>query len=258
MRLFAISATSALLTSVASAQDTFSFVLYDARSGAFVSAGGSCIDGDAIAGGAAVVSRVVPGRGVVHTQSYYHPDNQALSARLLQVGLSAKPLLDSLTRADVSLTPSFRQYVAVSADGEVAAFTGRDCAAWAGQRTGAGYAMAGNILLDSTVLAAMEAALLASRTRGDDMLQQARATLLAAATPGADRRCLADRISCRSAFLRLAFPDDAPSELALDVRVLYPEGGRDPIVSLLGRLEGNADAAAAAARLIQRVGPSPE
>ena len=238
----------AVATSAAVAQDTFSFVLYDEATGAFVSAGGSCIDGDAVAGGAAVISRVLPGRGVIHTQSYYHADNQALGTRLLAGGLSAKPLLDSLIAGDVSLTASFRQYIVYTADGpggrgQRAAYTGEDSADWKGHRSGEGYVLAGNILLDSTVLLRMEAALLAARSEGADLAAQGRAALRAAAVPGADRRCLAAGISCRSAFFRLALPDDAPGALAIDERVLYPEGGEDPVLTLLRRLEGEAGVA---------------
>ena len=240
------------------AQDTFSLVLFDAESGEFVSAGGSCIDGDAIAGGAAVISHVLPGRGVIHTQSYYHADNQALGTQLLAGGLSAKPLLDSLVANDVSLTPSFRQYIVYTAEVEAggaddapgrrrfrgarAAYTGDDSADWRGHRTGEGYVLAGNILLDSTVLLGMERALLVARVGGADLAAQGRAALRAAAFPGADRRCLAAGISCRSAFFRLARPDDQPDALTIDARVLYPEGGEDPIVTLLRLLEEDTGA----------------
>ena len=258
IRSFTVALACCTTATAASAQDTFSFALFDARSGAFVSAGGSCIDGDAIAGGAAAVSEIVPGLGVVHTQSYYHPANQSLGARLLRAGLSAKPLLDSLRAADVSLTPSFRQYVAATADGQTAAFTGDDCAEWAGQRSGEDYAIAGNILLDSTVLYAMERALLHARANGADLYEQARATLLAAGTPGADRRCLRAGLSCRSAFVRLALPDDEADRLTVDERVLYPIGGEDPILTLLRRLDGNVDGEKVGAALRTRAAPSPE
>ena len=229
-------------TSVVRGQDTFSFILHDAETGAFVSAGGSCIDGDAIPGGAAAVSKVLPGVGVVHTQSYYHPANQALGTRLLRAGLSAKPVLDSLIADDVSLTPGFRQYIIATSDGQTALYTGTECAAWAGHRSGPGYAMAGNILLDSTILLRMQGALLAARARGASLIDQARATLRAAAVPGADKRCLDAGISCRSAFLRMALPGDNPDELAVDARVLYPQDGRDPIASLLERLDAGGAA----------------
>ena len=227
------------------AQDTFSLVLFDPATGAFVSAGGSCIDGDAIEGGAAVISHVLPGVGVVHTQSYYHADNQALGARLLAGGLSAKPLLDSLLAGDVSLTPSFRQYIVYTSapatdHGAGAAYTGEDSADWKGHLVGPGYVLAGNILLDSTVLRRMETALLDARERGGDVAAQGRAALRAAAFPGADRRCLEAGLSCRSAFFRLALPTDAPDDLTVDARVLYPDGDRDPILTLLEQVRNPA------------------
>ena len=51
-----------------------------------------------------------------------------------------------------------RQIGVVRADGAVAAHTGADCQAWAGHRTGAGYAVQGNILVGEDVLAEMERA----------------------------------------------------------------------------------------------------
>ena len=257
MRRFLVFAISALYGcgTVARAQDTFSFVLFDAGSGAFVSAGGSCIDGDAIEGGAACVSAVVPGVGVVHTQSYFHPDNQALGTRLLRAGLSAKPLLDSLTTADVSLTPSFRQYAIVTADGRTAAYTGDECAAWAGHRRGKGYVLAGNILLDSTILETMERALRDARAGGANLYEQARATLAAAAAPGADRRCLSEGVSSRSCFLRLALASDGVSALVIDERVLFPDAGEDPIVTLLRRLDRRVDEGAVATALREDAPP---
>lgn len=51
-----------------------------------------------------------------------------------------------------------RQLGAVTASGESAAHTGAECLAWAGHRTGPGYAVQGNILASEDVVVAMEAA----------------------------------------------------------------------------------------------------
>jgi uncharacterized Ntn-hydrolase superfamily protein len=45
-----------------------------------------------------------------------------------------------------------RQLGVVTADGRAAAFTGRDCLAWAGHRVGAGFAVQGNILAGEAVV----------------------------------------------------------------------------------------------------------
>jgi uncharacterized Ntn-hydrolase superfamily protein len=55
-----------------------------------------------------------------------------------------------------------RQLGVVAADGSAAAHTGSDCLAWAGHRTGPGYAVQGNILAGEAVVAEMERAFLAT------------------------------------------------------------------------------------------------
>jgi uncharacterized Ntn-hydrolase superfamily protein len=53
-----------------------------------------------------------------------------------------------------------RQLGAVAADGSSAAHTGAECLAWAGHRTGDGYAVQGNILAGEAVVAELERAFL--------------------------------------------------------------------------------------------------
>jgi uncharacterized Ntn-hydrolase superfamily protein len=53
-----------------------------------------------------------------------------------------------------------RQLGAVTAAGEAASFTGADCLAWAGHRSGEGYAVQGNILAGEQVVVEMERAFL--------------------------------------------------------------------------------------------------
>ena len=94
------------------------------------------------------VGSVVPwaraGVGAIATQSYanvaYGPDGLALLAG----GASAEEALAALVAADQMR--SQRQAGVVDAHGGSATFTGRSCFAWAGGRTGAGYAAQGNIL----------------------------------------------------------------------------------------------------------------
>ena len=215
------------------AQDTFSLVAVDPATGEIVSAGASCLDGEVVPGGALIVSSVLPGVGALHTQSYYSVGNKLHGERLLREGLAASAIVDSLTAADVGGAPALRQYAAVTLapGGEVArgAFTGRSCAPYAGHHVGADFVVAGNILLDSLVLARMREAFTAARALGRPLAESALAALEAVAYPGADRRCLDAGLSSRSAFLRLARPSDSPEALSLDLVVAFPEGGRDPI-----------------------------
>ena len=57
-------------------QDTFSIVAVDTITGEIGSAGASCIDESQIEGGALIISDVIPGRGAIHTQSYWNVSNQ--------------------------------------------------------------------------------------------------------------------------------------------------------------------------------------
>ena len=58
------------------AQDTFSIVAVDLASGKVGSAGATCLDDNQIAGGAVIISDVIPDIGAIHTQSYWIPANQ--------------------------------------------------------------------------------------------------------------------------------------------------------------------------------------
>lgn len=237
-RALALSAALALAGPRLRAQDTFSLVAADPATGELVSAGASCLDGNRAAGGARVVSTVIPGVGALHTQSYYSAANQANGRALLMARLAAKPLLDSLVSADVGGLPAFRQYAAVTFDAgrpRLAAYTGTSCAPYAAHYLGQRVAIAGNILLDSLVIARMREAYLAAEAAGRPLADRAVAALLAVAYPGADRRCLSAGLSSRSAFVRLARPGDDATALTLDLVVEFPEGGADPIDLLAER-----------------------
>ena len=94
------------------------------------------------------VGAIVPwaraGVGAIATQAYanaaYGPDGLAL----LGAGASAQETLDRMVAAD-SLRDQ-RQAGIIDAHGRAATHTGRHCFAWAGGRTGAGFAAQGNIL----------------------------------------------------------------------------------------------------------------
>ena len=229
------------LASALQAQDTFSIVAVDSATRTIVSAGASCIDADQIPRGARAISDVVPGRGALHTQSLYVPANQRLGRSLLVSGLPAKRLVDTLIARDAARAPSYRQYVAatIGPDGavEVAAFTGGDCFGWAGHWTGTHLAVAGNILVGEEVVARMRGAFAAARGRGRPVAEAVAASLGAVAFPGADRRCLSQGLSSRSAFLRVVDASGTDATRSVDLVVERPRGGADPIASLLAEFE---------------------
>lgn len=113
--------------------------------------------GVAVASKFLAVGAAVPaarfGVGAIATQSYanlaYRPDG----LRMLESGSSAQQVLDALTAADELREQ--RQAGIVDRNGDAATWTGKDCHAWAGGRTGDGWAIQGNILTGPVVLDAM-------------------------------------------------------------------------------------------------------
>ena len=109
------------------------------------------------------VPAAAAGTGAIATQSYanlaYRPDG----LRLLRDGKSAQQTLDALTAADDGR--SQRQAGIVDTDGTAATYAGDDCHAWAGGRTGPGYAAQGNILVSDETVTALGDAFEASAGR---------------------------------------------------------------------------------------------
>ncbi|HTK45648.1 MAG TPA: DUF1028 domain-containing protein [Patescibacteria group bacterium] len=133
------------------------------------------------------VGAVVPwaraGVGAVATQSYanvaYGPEGLAL----LEGGASAQETLDRLVSADPLRDQ--RQVGIVDAHGRGATHTGRHCFAWAGGRTGPGYAAQGNILAGSGVVDGLADTFAAGGRPFPELLV---ACLAAADAEGGDRR----------------------------------------------------------------------
>ncbi len=78
-----------------------------------------------------------------------------------------------------------RQLGVVAADGRAAAHTGSECNAWAGHRTGDGYAVQGNILAGEAVVPEMQRAYLAT---GGSLTERLVAALEAGPAAGGDVR----------------------------------------------------------------------
>lgn len=91
-------------------QHTFSIVAVDPITGEIGSAGATCISEE---DGALAISDIVLGVGAIHTQSYWHPTNQANARTRMEAGDSPQEIMDWLVANDVSNNPSIRQYGAV-------------------------------------------------------------------------------------------------------------------------------------------------
>jgi uncharacterized Ntn-hydrolase superfamily protein len=91
--------------------------------------------------------------GAIATQSYANPRYGPEGLDLLREGMSAGDVVERLTSADPDR--SLRQLGVVDGQGRAATYTGEGCHAWAGGRTGEGYAAQGNILVSGETVAAL-------------------------------------------------------------------------------------------------------
>lgn len=217
------------------AQDTFSIVAVDSISGEIGSAGASCLDNLQFPGsnGAIIISNILPGRGAIHTQSYYTAANQTTARNKMQQGLSPTEIVEWMKTHDSNFSPQSRQYGIVdfspTGSPRSAAFTGTACLDWKGHRTGRNYAIQGNILLGPQILDSMESRFL--RATGS-LAERLMYSLQGANVPGADSRCLSNGTSSLSAFVRVAKPGDPANGFYLNLNVPSLPAGREPIDSL--------------------------
>jgi len=187
--------------------------------------------GVAVASRFFAVGSVVPwaraGAGAVATQAYANTGFGLRGLDLLALGVAPKEALDVLLRADDGRDR--RQIGIVSPTGASATFTGPGCNAWAGGRSGPGYAVQGNILVGEAVVAAMEKAFLESA--GKPLAERMLAALRAGDAAGGDAR------GKQSAALIVARANGGYggfTDRAIDVRV---DDSKDPFGEL-ARLTG--------------------
>ena len=157
---------------------TFSIAAFDPDDGAW---------GVAVASKFPAVGAVVPwaksGAGAVATQAMGNTSFGARGLEMMAAGRSAQETLDALLADDVGR--EHRQVGAVDAAGRAATFTGKECLAWAGGRTGEHFAIQGNILTGPEVVDAMAQAF---RPDSGDLADRLMAALLAGDRAGGDRR----------------------------------------------------------------------
>jgi uncharacterized Ntn-hydrolase superfamily protein len=100
-----------------------------------------------------VVSWAEPHVGSVATQAFANPRYGPEGLALLREGLTAEQVVERLTAADEGR--EHRQLGVVDREGGSASFTGSECNAWAGGRTGLCYAAQGNILVSEETVDAL-------------------------------------------------------------------------------------------------------
>ena len=176
---------------------------------------------------AAAVSRDGRPGGALASQALANVGYKAAGLELLAGGKSAKETIDALTGGDEQATE--RQVGVVDAEGRAATYTGSECLSWAGGATGYGYAIQGNILAGSRVVALMEEAWLASDQRGP-LARRLLAALLAGDAAGGDSR------GKQSAALLVAAPGEGydGSDVLVDLRV---DDHEEPVAELARLLD---------------------
>jgi uncharacterized Ntn-hydrolase superfamily protein len=157
---------------------TYSVVARDAETGAF----GVAVQSHYFSTGA-VVPWVESGVGAVATQATCEITYGRLGLERMRAGESASAALAALVAADAG--EAVRQVGMVDNTGLAAAHTGRGCVAHAGHRTGDGWTVQANMMLNTTVPDAMAEAY--SGTQGD-LAARLLATLDAAQAEGGDIR----------------------------------------------------------------------
>jgi uncharacterized Ntn-hydrolase superfamily protein len=198
---------------------TFSIVAADPEAGEV---------GVAVASRFFSVGSVVPfgegGVGAVATQASADVSFGPRGLELLARGVLPDEIVKILVRGDEAADR--RQFAVVSADGKSATYTGPNCGAWAGGRSGPNYAVQGNILTGEDVVVAMEKAFLETNgTLADRMY----AALVAGDGKGGDSR------GKQSAALIVRKPGTGyggNDDRAIDIRV---DDHAEPFVEL-GRL----------------------
>ena len=131
-----------------------------------------------------VVPWAEPEVGAIATQAYANPRYGPEGLALLRGGATAEEAVAALTAADEGRES--RQLGVVDAQGGSASFTGSGCFAWAGGRTGPGFAAQGNILVGPETVAALADTFTA--TEGRPLAQRLIDCLAAAQAAGGDRR----------------------------------------------------------------------
>jgi len=220
------------------AQHTFSIVAIDPATGAIGSAGATCLNTlDCAVCTAQIISDIIPGKGAINAQATVCIPNINLNNGIVQLngGLQAEACLEWLLNNDACTFQNInnRQYGIVTIDDQnvisVKGYTGSEALDEANHIEGPNYAIQGNILIEENVLDSMEAGFLKP---GLNFEEQMMAALQGANRPGADSRCFDEGISSKSAYLRIAYPDDPPGTFGVDLLISILPVGQEPIDAL--------------------------
>lgn len=217
-----------LLILSSSSWATFSIVAVDTLTKEVGSAGATCL---AEADAALDISKLLPGKGAINTQSAWLPANQANASKRMLAGDSPQQIMAWLVANDVEKDPSDRQYGAVDlyqTSARAAAYTGANAPNANGSRVGINYSVQGNTLKNQGILDSMQSRFL--KTSGH-LPEKLMAALQGANTPGADSRCLQSGVSSKSAYIEVARSTDAATAPYLHISTRW-KTGKEPIDTL--------------------------
>jgi uncharacterized Ntn-hydrolase superfamily protein len=169
-----------------------------------------------------VVPWAEPEVGAVATQAFANPRYGPDGLALLRDGASAEEAVEQLTSADDGR--AHRQLGIVDAVGRAATYTGAECHAWAGGRTGEGYAAQGNILVSGATVDALAETFEA--TSGKPLAGRLLDCLDAAEAAGGDSR------GRQSAALLVVERDGGYANLSDSLVDLRVDEHPDPLVEL--------------------------
>ncbi|WP_204355286.1 DUF1028 domain-containing protein [Roseovarius amoyensis] len=113
---------------------------------------GACV-ASAVPAVGAICLVLQPKVGIASTQSWVNPYLARDALDRMASGATAQNALDEVLADDDA--QDFRQIGVIGTQGRAAAFTGTNCTDWFGQRTGAHYAVQGNMLTGPGTLDAM-------------------------------------------------------------------------------------------------------
>lgn len=161
----------------------------------------------------AMVPHVEAGVGAIATQSYTNVRLGTEGLRLLATGISPEAALTALLAEDEGA--ALRQVGGIDARGRVFVYSGDQCVAWYGARTGENYAVQGNMLVGKETIDAMAEAFESSRGH---LASRLLAALEAGQAAGGDKR------GRESAALLVLPPQVTDTNPKVDIRVdQHPE-----------------------------------
>ncbi|NYZ65769.1 DUF1028 domain-containing protein [Endozoicomonas sp. SM1973] len=225
-----------LFSSTASA--TFSIIAYDPDSQQIGVALASCVmmPKDIPFRVNDILNGIIPGKGVINTQATIDIPNINLKygKELINKNTQASKIVQYLVHNDAD--PAYileRQYIALTVSNgqvDIATYTGNQTNEFTNVIKGDYYAIAGNLLTDSSVLLAMEFGFKNSPGGLADKLMNALISVRNLKI--GDKRCQNKSVSSLSAFLRVAKASDSQDHLLIDLNYHSADEQDDAITML--------------------------